>query len=337
MTRLRLENIRKSFGATEVLRGLNLEIAPGELLVILGAIGEGKTTLLNLLAGLLVPDAGKVWFDDREVTSLDAHQRNIAFVFQDYALYPHMTVLQNLRFPLENQRWDEGAIRARTREVLARLHLEEQASLLPRQLSGGQKQRVALGRALVRDPAVFLFDEPLSSLDPQLREHLRLELKELHRSLGRTFVYVTHDQHSALTLGDRIAFLEAGRVLQVDAPAVLYERPKTLSVASFLGTPPINRLSLPELARLDPVNPPPGAAQAGVRPEALKAEARPEGPWTVAWIQDLGSARYAHFHLDGKTLIALATDPGLQPGGPMHCTVERGKIMFFNGEGFTVK
>ncbi|MFQ5481668.1 MAG: ABC transporter ATP-binding protein [Nitrospinaceae bacterium] len=336
MTAIRLQNIHHGFSGQEVLDGIDLEVRSGEFLVILGASGAGKTTLLYLLAGLIPPGAGTIWFDAKEVTHLDVVHRNAAFVFQDYALYPHMTVEENIRFPLENQGVGRDAVQNGARRVLSLLHLESCAGKYPRQLSGGQKQRVALGRALVRDPAVFFFDEPLSSLDPQLRDHLRGELKALHRQLGRTFVYVTHDAHSAMTLGDRIAFLGEKRIMQISTPAAMYAAPRSVEIARFLGTPPINLLPLADLHGLGRSAAPPGAVLAGLRPENLRAVRDPAGEAAVDWVQDLGAARFAHVGWGDQTLCALGAGESLEPGDRVRLLMDDDKIMFFDENETTI-
>jgi len=189
MTSITLQQVSRHFDGVPVLQSVDLEIHAGEFLVILGASGGGKSTLLNLIAGLLAPSSGKIFFGEQNVTEAGVHERNVAYVFQDYALYPHMTVEQNIGFPLKNMKWSQKEVEKKTHETLGRLQIQDIRKKYPGQLSGGQKQRVAIGRALVRDPEVFLFDEPLSSLDPQLRDHLRQELRQLHRQLKKTFVF----------------------------------------------------------------------------------------------------------------------------------------------------
>ena len=256
---LELAGIGKSFGGTDVLKGIDLAIRPGEFLSLVGMSGCGKSTLLRIIAGLETPDQGTVSIGETDVTDADPSDRNLAMVFQSYALYPHMTVRQNIATPLRMRQLGFaerlpvlGRMMART-ETLAAIEtaVEDAAQTLqighlldrkPAQLSGGQRQRVALARALVRAPAAFLMDEPLSNLDAKLRAHMREELSALHRRLGATFVYVTHDQVEAMTMSDRIALMDGGRIEQLATPDTLYRRPATLTVARFIGTPAINLL-----------------------------------------------------------------------------------------------
>ena len=240
MVALSLKGLRKRFGTAEVVKGVDLEFADGEFVVIVGPSGCGKSTLLRMIAGLEEISEGELRIGGRDVTDVDPKDRGVAMVFQNYALYPHMTVRENLSFALEMARRPKIEIEARVETAAAALHIGELLDRRPAQLSGGQRQRVALGRAIVRDVRVFLFDEPLSNLDAALRVAMRAELVKLHRELRSTIVYVTHDQVEAMTLGDRIVVLEAGLVKQVGAPLELYHRPKNLFVAGFIGSPRMN-------------------------------------------------------------------------------------------------
>jgi ABC-type sugar transport system ATPase subunit len=235
---VRFEGVAKRYGDVPALVGLDLAVAPGELLVLVGPSGSGKSTALRTLAGLEAADAGRVWIGDRDVTAAPPHRRDVAMVFQDYALFPHLTIRQNVGFGLRVRR--EADAEARVTAVAAQLGLEELLGRFPDQLSGGQQQRVALARAMVRDPAVYLLDEPLSNLDAQLRLQARADIVELQRRLGTTTLHVTHDQAEAMTMGDRIAVLHGGRLEQVGEPQAVYDEPATLFVASFLGSPPMN-------------------------------------------------------------------------------------------------
>lgn len=246
MAEVVLNGIGKRFGATEVIRDLSLSVRDGELFAIVGPSGCGKSTLLHLIAGLEKPTKGRILFDREDVTAREPRARDIALVFQSYALYPHMTVAENLAFPLRVGRRRASLDRRRIEEEVHRvakmLGLDQLLERRPRELSGGQRQRVALGRAIIRRPCVFLLDEPLSNLDAQLRADMRAELRRLHDELGTTMVYVTHDQSEAMTLADRLAVLDQGRLQQVGTPQDLYERPGNVFVASFIGIPGMNLL-----------------------------------------------------------------------------------------------
>ncbi|GBD06627.1 sn-glycerol-3-phosphate import ATP-binding protein UgpC [bacterium HR21] len=243
MTRLRLQQLTKLYGTTPAVQELSLTVEPGEFLTVVGPSGSGKSTLLRLIAGLEMPSTGEIFFDDQPVTHLPPQARDVGMVFQNYALYPHMTVFENLAFPLRLRKWKREAIRERVHSVARLLGVEDLLARRPGELSGGQRQRVALGRALVRSPRLFLFDEPLSNVDAQLRAAMRAELATLQRTLGITALYVTHDQTEALSLGDRVAVLIAGQLLQLAPAAELYTKPVSVTVARFIGTPPMNLLT----------------------------------------------------------------------------------------------
>jgi len=242
MAEVRLEKLTKRFGETKVLQAIDLTIHDGEFFTIVGPSGCGKSTILNLISGLEEPTSGEIYFDGRSVSNLFPRERDVAMVFQSYALYPHMTVYENLAFPLRMKRTPSGEIDRQVRKVAELLDLSAVISHRPRELSGGQRQRVALGRAMVRQPRVFLLDEPLSNLDAQLRIEMRSELKKLHGTLGATMIYVTHDQAEAMTLSERMAVLQEGVIQQCGTPREVYGRPANLFVASFIGSPPMNLL-----------------------------------------------------------------------------------------------
>ena len=232
---LALLNVRKQYGDVTVLDNLSLTVAPGEFFTLLGPSGSGKTTTLMVWAGFVLPSAGRVVIGGRDVSMVPPYRRNLGMVFQHYALFPHLTVAQNIAFPLEMRRWRRPAIRARVAELLELVRLGGLAERLPRHLSGGQQQRVAVARALAASPPAILMDEPLGALDRKLREELQVELRRVHRATGATVAYVTHDQAEALILSDRVAVMRDGRIEQVEAPATLYEHPATRFVAEFLG------------------------------------------------------------------------------------------------------
>jgi sn-glycerol 3-phosphate transport system ATP-binding protein len=240
----RFVQLSKSFGNTPVLKELSLEIADGEFVVIVGPSGCGKSTLLRLVAGLETPTSGEIFFDDRMINKVPPYERNIGMVFQNYALYPHMTVYKNLVFGLEAHRTRKSDMRERAEEVAKLLEITDLLPKKPRTLSGGQRQRVALGRALIRRPHLFLMDEPLSNLDAQLRERMRVDIRHLHDQVGVTTLYVTHDQTEAMTMADRIVVLNEGRCEQIGTPAQLYRYPASRFVASFMGAPSMNLLAV---------------------------------------------------------------------------------------------
>jgi sn-glycerol 3-phosphate transport system ATP-binding protein len=240
MAAISLRQVRKSFGKTEVIHGVDCDIHDGEFLVVVGPSGCGKSTLLRMIAGLETVTSGEIAIGGTVVNNLEPAERDIAMVFQNYALYPHMTVYNNMAYGLKNRRVPKAEIQARVRKAADILEIGELLQRKPRQLSGGQRQRVAMGRAIVREPSVFLFDEPLSNLDAKLRVQMRLEIKKLHDNLKITSVYVTHDQVEAMTLGHRLLVMHAGNVEQLGRPLELYERPMTTFVASFIGSPSMN-------------------------------------------------------------------------------------------------
>ncbi|RUU97424.1 sn-glycerol-3-phosphate ABC transporter ATP-binding protein UgpC [Mesorhizobium sp. M6A.T.Cr.TU.017.01.1.1] len=240
MAGLSLQSVRKRFGETEVIGGVDLDVADGEFVVFVGPSGCGKSTLLRMIAGLERTSDGRILIGGRDVTDEDPAKRGIAMVFQTYALYPHMTVATNMGFPLEMAKRPKEEIDRKVAEAAKILHLEAYLGRKPRELSGGQRQRVAIGRAIVRQPGVFLFDEPLSNLDAELRVQMRIEIARLHQELGTTMIYVTHDQIEAMTLASRIVVLRAGRIEQVGAPLELYENPDNSFVAGFIGSPRMN-------------------------------------------------------------------------------------------------
>src|ERR1700738_2061486 len=242
MATLVLDGLRKSFGAVNVLKGIDLSLASGEMLVIVGASGCGKSTLMRLVAGLETPTAGRIMLDGRDVAALDPSARDIAMVFQNYALYPHMTVFDNMAYGLRIRGLSKNDIRARVEESAGPLGLGALLDRKPRQLSGGQRQRVAMGRAIVREPKLFLFDEPLSNLDATLRVRTRAEIRRLQRRLGVTSLYVTHDQVEAMTWGDRLLVLHQGRPAQLATPMEVFDRPADTYVAGFIGAPAMNFL-----------------------------------------------------------------------------------------------
>ncbi|MFT6984865.1 MAG: multiple sugar transport system ATP-binding protein [Psychromonas sp.] len=240
MQSLKIENVEKTYGKVKVLKGIDLEIEAGQFLILVGPSGCGKSTLLNMIAGLEPVSNGNIFIGEREVTHLDPKDRDIAMVFQTYALYPNMTVRQNISFGLAIRKVEKSEQKAIVDKVAKLLQIEPLLDRKPKQLSGGQRQRVAMGRALARDPSIFLFDEPLSNLDAKLRVEMRGEIKELHRRLGTTIVYVTHDQIEAMTLADVIAVMKEGEIQQVGSPQEIYDNPHNQFIAGFMGSPAMN-------------------------------------------------------------------------------------------------
>jgi multiple sugar transport system ATP-binding protein len=240
MSRVRVVNLRKVFDKTIAVNRVSFEVLDGEFVVLLGPSGCGKTTTLRCIAGLEAPDEGEIYIDDRLVNDLPPKDRDVAMVFQSYALYPHMSVFDNLAFPLKMRKLHKEEVDRRVKEVAKLLQIDHLLSRKPRQLSGGEQQRVALGRALVRNPQVWLMDEPLSNLDAKLRVYMRAELKKLQKDLKITTIYVTHDQAEAMAMADRIAVMNKGLILQYDSPHVIYEKPANMFVGGFIGTPPMN-------------------------------------------------------------------------------------------------
>jgi multiple sugar transport system ATP-binding protein len=271
--RVRFEQVTKRFGRHIAADAIDLDVAAGECLVLVGPSGCGKTTLLRLLAGLERVDAGRLWIGERLVNDVAPADRDVAMVFQNYALYPHFTVFDNIAFPLRTRRVDRTTMTARVAAAAAKLGLSELLDRRPAQLSGGQQQRVALARALVRRPAVFLMDEPLSNLDAQLRLQTRAELKRLQQELAATTIYVTHDQAEAMTLGSRVAVMQAGRIVQTGAPMELYRNPQHRFVATFIGSPAMNLLD--EVCNGRHV-------QRGIRPEDVVVSTEPRDGWDEA-------------------------------------------------------
>jgi ABC-type sugar transport system ATPase subunit len=318
---VRLENLTKRFGAVEVVRGIDLEIADGEFVVFVGPSGCGKSTLLRLIAGLEDVTSGAVWIGERDVTQLAPAQRHVSMVFQSYALYPHMDVYRNIAFGLTLAKTAKEAVDARVRRVADMLQIGELLRRRPRELSGGQRQRVAIARAIVREPQIYLFDEPLSNLDTALRAQTRLEIARMHDELNATMVYVTHDQLEAMTLADRIVLLNAGRIEQAGSPASLYQRPATRFAAAFMGSPTMNILAVTvengeavlgsgeriTLAGVDYS----GIADLGVRPENV-AIAGPDDSASltgrVLLVEELGDARIVHATLTDKSVLAVRQD-----------------------------
>ncbi len=315
-----LDEVTKVFpGGTTAVDQLSLEIEDGEFMILVGPSGCGKTTALRMIAGLEKPSAGTIRIGDRVVNEVSARDRDIAMVFQNYALYPHMTVQRNLAYPLRQQRIAKPEISRRVHEVAEMLSLEDLLKRRPAQLSGGQRQRVAMGRALVREPKVFLLDEPLSNLDAKLRVQMRAGLKRLHGRLGITTVYVTHDQVEAMTLGDRIAVLSDGRLQQLGPPQEVYDRPANVFVAGFIGSPPMNllrgscrggRVRAGEL-EIERPGVPDADLIVGLRPESLQlaTDGMPSLEFRVDVVEPLGDELIVHGSLAAELVAASGEEP----------------------------
>jgi ABC-type sugar transport system ATPase subunit len=352
VAQLELRAISKSFRGTAVLRDISLLVPDGSLTILLGPSGCGKSTLLRIIAGLEEQNKGQVLIAGTPVDTLPPADRDIAMVFQQYALYPHLSVRENLAFALKMRRTPPAVIEERIAEAAQLLGIQLLLDRKPRELSGGQRQRVAMGRAIVRKPKLFLFDEPLSNLDAQLRTTMRVELKKLQRRLNATMMYVTHDQVEAMTLGDQIVVMEGGAVRQVDAPNRLYTEPANPFVASFIGTPPMNlwegaliktpqgllfrsngfELSVPA-NYVAPVRPEGSAAVLGIRPEDIAFEAGTDGiPMTVVAdiIEELGAERLLHGRI-GQAAITVRTTLSISalPGQPMQLFLPASRLHLF--------
>ena len=344
MSGVRLDGLGKRFGDVVAVRDLDLEIRDGEFLVLLGPSGCGKTTTLRMIAGLEAATSGRVLIGDEDVTDLPPRDRDIAMVFQNYALYPHMSVLENLSFGLRMRRTPKADAERRVRRVAESLGIEELLPRRPAALSGGQRQRVALGRAIVREPAVFLFDEPLSNLDARLRVRTRAELVRLHRELDTTMVYVTHDQTEAMTMGQRIAILDGGRLQQVGTPLDVYDRPANVMVAGFIGSPPMNLIDGAIRDGDDtafegggfevPLAGPAGPVVLGVRPEHLRVGTdgeRGHARAEVLAVEPLGSETLVYCKADPTEIIArIDGRTDIRPGEVVPISVDAGAAHLFD-------
>lgn len=344
MATVTLSHLTKAYGKAEVLHGINLDVKDGEFVVLVGPSGCGKSTTLRMLAGLEEITAGEVSIDDRVVNNLEPKERNIAMVFQNYAIYPHMSVRKNIGFGLHTSKMSKPEKEKRIDEVAAILGMTELLERKPSQLSGGQRQRVAIGRAMVRDPSVFLFDEPLSNLDAQLRTQMRLEIKKLHQRVGTTIIFVTHDQVEAMTLADRIVIMKDGYIQQVGTPSEVFLKPKNMFVAQFIGAPSMNMLKgtvegsnvkleagpslkLPRKTELKDIT-------IGIRPSALTVASDGQTPLmegTVSLVEPLGSETLLYLDVGGHEVIASA--PGRvhpQPGEKIALYADAEEIHMFD-------
>ena len=333
MGQISLKQITKSFGDVQVIPPLDLEIKDGEFVVFVGPSGCGKSTLLRLIAGLEDVTSGVIDIDGADATALPPAKRRLAMVFQSYALYPHMSVRKNIAFPLRMAKMDQAEIDRRVEAAASVLNLADYLDRRPGQLSGGQRQRVAIGRAIVREPAAFLFDEPLSNLDAALRVGMRLEISELHERLQTTMIYVTHDQVEAMTMADKIVVLRAGHIEQVGSPLELYRTPRNLFVAGFIGSPRMNFIEGEEAAKHD-------AHTIGIRPEHIEVSAD-QGMWRgeVNVSEHLGSDTFFHIHGTGlaDTITVRADgEVGFDHGDTVFLTPRADMIHRFDGQGLRI-
>ncbi|HEV7815623.1 MAG TPA: sn-glycerol-3-phosphate ABC transporter ATP-binding protein UgpC [Janthinobacterium sp.] len=339
MAFLTLNNIEKYFDAHRAIKGIDLEIRKGEFIVFVGPSGCGKSTLLRLIAGLEAVNDGRLTLDGKDITTLPSSKRDLAMVFQSYALYPHMTVFENMSFALKLAGVDKETIRQKVHKAAAILNLTDYLERTPKALSGGQRQRVAIGRAIVRAPKVFLFDEPLSNLDAALRGQTRIEIARLHRELGATTIYVTHDQIEAMTLADRVVVLRDGAIEQVGTPLELYDRPANQFVAQFIGTPRMNVVPLAGLPRLPPS---PEALPAngfiGIRPEYVEVGnfGTADGyPAIVDLVESLGAETLIYSTLEnGLQFVARRNErSGLNPGDRVSLLLNQQHMHIFDPAG----
>ena len=348
MAGLRVENLTKIYHGATVVDRVSFTVAPGEFCILLGPSGCGKSTILRLIAGLEEQEGGNIFIGDRDIGALNPRDRDVAMVFQSYALYPHLNVYENIAFPLRVRKTPVGEVDRRVRETAALLEIAELLPRKPREISGGQRQRVAIGRAIVRSPQLFLFDEPLSNLDAKLRAAMRVELAGLHRRLRATTLYVTHDQVEAMTLGQKIVLMDRGVVQQIGAPRELYERPVNLFTASFLGTPPINlftgrlmnsgdamtvrfpdfQIDLGREARLAPYGG--DELTVGIRPEAIRVGAGPLRG-ILEHMEHTGADTILYLRLRAARLIARATADFSSPlGATLEFDFDAQYLHFFN-------
>ncbi len=330
MGTITLDKVTKSFGEVQVIPPLDLEINDGEFVVFVGPSGCGKSTLLRLIAGLEDVSSGQIRIDGRDATETPPSKRGLAMVFQSYALYPHMSVRKNIAFPLKMAGLSKAEQDSKIEAAASVLNLTDYLERRPGQLSGGQRQRVAIGRAIVREPAAFLFDEPLSNLDASLRVNMRLEISELHNQLKTTMIYVTHDQVEAMTMADKIVVLRAGNIEQVGSPLELYKSPRNAFVAGFIGSPKMNLIDGSEAAKHD-------AASIGVRPEHLRLSTT-DGLWRgrVGVAEHLGSDTFLHVHDTGlaETMtVRVDGDVDVHHGDTVFLTPEEGKTHRFGADG----
>ncbi|PTM92152.1 ABC transporter ATP-binding protein [Mycoplana dimorpha] len=333
MGSLQLKSVRKSFGPVDVLKGIDLEVKDGEFVIFVGPSGCGKSTLLRIIAGLEDATSGNILIDGAEVSAVPPAKRGIAMVFQSYALYPHLTVKDNMGLGLKQAGAPKAQIEERTKKASAMLSLGPYLDRRPAELSGGQRQRVAIGRAIVREPKLFLFDEPLSNLDAALRVNTRLEIARLHRELKATMIYVTHDQVEAMTLADKIVVLDAGVIQQVGSPMELYNRPANLFVAGFIGSPAMNFIDAKRLGEA-------GAKTIGIRPEHLTLS-REGGDWMgrIIHVEHLGADTIVYLDSEQTGLLTarLFGEHHYAPDDIVYASPNAGQLHRFDDGGLAIR
>jgi multiple sugar transport system ATP-binding protein len=346
MASIAFNNVTKRFGETIAVNNVSFDIADSEFFCLFGPPLSGKSTILKLILGLEKPDEGEILIDGKPVNHVSPARRNVAMVFQNLALFPHMSAEENVRFPLAERRMEESEIARRVAEVSGKLHIGHILHKSPAQLSGGERQRVAIARALVRDPVAYLMDDPISALDARLREETRVELKRIQNELGRTMVYVTHDQEEAMSVADRIAVLEAGSIRQIGAPSDIYDNPNSSYVAGMLGAPAMNLLALDAgnssaldgALILDQAHVPQGASQIGIRPEDLivtPAAASDETRVRVFEVEPLGGVTVVTLQTGETSLRGMVRgQPKIEPDSQVSLSVAAGQACYFasNGE-----
>ena len=333
MGSITLKQVTKNFDEVNVIKPLDLEIKDGEFIVFVGPSGCGKSTLLRMIAGLEDTTSGNIEIDGIDATKTPPAKRGLAMVFQSYALYPHMTVRNNIAFPLKRAKVSPAEIESKIANAAKILNLTDYLDRKPGQLSGGQRQRVAIGRAIVRQPSAFLFDEPLSNLDASLRVNMRLEISELHKSLATTMIYVTHDQVEAMTMADRIAVFNAGIIEQVGTPLELYKNPVNKFVAGFIGSPKMNFIDAPQNENAN-------VSCIGIRPEHITLSTE-QGTWpgTVGVIEHLGSESFLHINIEGKGTVTVKADGDcpLKYGDSIYLSAPDDKVLKFDNNGLTIR
>jgi multiple sugar transport system ATP-binding protein len=328
MGSIELRGVRKQFGDAIIIPGADLSIGHGEFVVFVGPSGCGKSTLLRLIAGLEDLTAGSILIDGTDVTDVPPSKRGLSMVFQSYALYPHMSVRNNIAFGLKMAGMPDAEIRQKVEAAASKLNLTDYLDRKPRQLSGGQRQRVAIGRAIVRNPKAFLFDEPLSNLDAALRVNMRVEIMQMHRELGATMIYVTHDQVEAMTMADRIVVLDRGRIRQVGAPMELYNSPADLFVAGFIGSPKMNFFTGPVAEKLK-------ATTIGIRPEHVEIKPKAPHEAEVQLTEHLGSDTFLHLDAGplGNLMARAPGESSIRPGEQIRFGFAADRIHRFDAEG----